>query len=269
MHNLTQLNVRAWEIRTPVHVESAFYDVPGFLAGASTLKELERTLCADVRNQRLLHLQCHFGLDTLSWARLGAHAVGVDFSPTAIGTARRIAREIGSDAQFCVGDVLALQGRFEEPFDLAVSSYGALCWLPSLERWARSVASCLRPRGRLVVVEFHPMLDVLFDGCISGCSDYFNAEPVVSRTVGTYATPDAAIEYTEARWTHSIATFITALVDAGFHIRHFAEHPYCAYAIVPRLELRRDGMWWPPASGVKAPYMFSIVAEAGDAQQRP
>lgn len=253
--------MKAWETRTPVHIESSFYDVPSFLAGKSTLKCLERTLCGDVHGLDLLHLQCHFGLDTLSWSRLGAHATGVDFSPSAIDAARRIAHNIGSEAQFIVGDVLELKGRLSECFDLAVSTYGALCWLASLDRWAESVASCLRPGGRLVVVEFHPILDVLFNGCISGGTDYFRTDPIVSKTAGTYASRDAAIEYSEARWIHPIGSVLSALLKAGFRINHFAEYPFCAYPITASLDIEEDGMWRSSKESKRVPYMFSMVAE--------
>ncbi|GAB4566612.1 MAG: class I SAM-dependent methyltransferase [Rhizobacter sp.] len=266
--DFTAVNLQAWETRTPVHFESRFYDVPAFLTGRNTLKPLEIELCGDVRSRRLLHLQCHFGLDTLSWTRLGANASGVDFSPGAISAARRLAAEIGSNAQFHVSDVLTLQGRFDGCFDLAVSTYGALCWLSSLDRWAQSVASCLAPGGRLVVVEFHPILDVLFNGCISGGTDYFRTTPNVSATEGTYAARDASINYTEARWIHPVGSVVTALLKAGFRIEHFAEHPFCSYPIVSELDTERDGLWWPPASGRSVPYMFSIVAEAGHAENR-
>lgn len=266
--DLTAVNIHAWDTRTPVHVESQFYDVPTFLTGTNTLKPLEIELCGDVQGLRLLHLQCHFGLDTLSWTRLGARASGVDFSPAAITAARRIADEIGSDAQFYVRDVLALQGLFDGCFDLAVSTYGALCWLSSLDHWAQSVASCLALGGRLVVVEFHPILDLVFNGCVSGGTDYFRTTPYVAATEGTYASREASISYTEARWIHPVGAVVTALLKAGFRIVHFAEHPFCSYPIVEELDTERDGLWWPSASGRKVPYMFSIVAEAGHAKQR-
>ena len=266
--DLTAVNIHAWDTRTPVHIESRFYDVPTFLTGKNTLKPLEIELCGNVQGLRLLHLQCHFGLDTLSWTRLGAHASGVDFSPAAITAARRLASDIGSDAQFHVRDVLALQDLFEGCFDLAVSTYGALCWLSSLDRWAQSVASCLAPGGRLVVVEFHPILDVLFNGCISGGTDYFRSTPNVSATAGTYASRDASIGYTEARWIHPVGSVVTALLKAGFRIEHFAEHPFCSYPIVEELDTERDGLWWPSVSRRSVPYMFSIVAETGHVMSR-
>ena len=262
--DLIAINVQAWEKRTPEHVKSSFYDIPGFLAGSNTLKPLEVHLCGDVRGRRLLHLQCHFGLDTLSWSRLGARASGVDFSPTAIETARGLATKLESDTQFYVGDVLALRGRFDHGFDLAVSTYGALCWLPSLDLWAQSVAQCLAPGGKLVLIEFHPILDVIFNGCISGGNDYFRTAANVSDSKGTYTSPDAPISFTEARWIYPVGAVITALLKVGFRIEHFAEHPFCSYSIVPHLDTERDGFWWPSATGRGVPYMFSIVAEVGN-----
>lgn len=253
-------NVAGWELRTPIHANSEFYDVAAFRAGSCSLKWLERKLCGDVFGRRLLHLQCHFGLDTLSWARLGAKVVGVDFSPSAIRLAQGLAAEISCDARFVVADVLAPDTLLDEKFDIVFTSYGVLCWLNSLDPWAKNIANWLLPGGRLVVVEFHPILDVFFEGCISGVADYFYDQAVKSRALGTYADRESRIDYTQIRWAHTVSEVSQALLDAGLDMEAFAEYPFCSYPIVPALDVEREGMWHCSSHPERWPYMFSMVA---------
>lgn len=254
------INRAAWNTRAPQHVDSEFYGVERFLDGELTLKWLERELCGSVAGLDLLHLQCHFGLDTLSWARLGARATGVDFSDEAIRQAANLARRSGLMTEFIEADVTRLPDALAARFDLVVSTYGALCWLPDLEAWAAQAARCLRPGGRIVVVEFHPVLDIVYNGCISRGRDYFCGAPRQVRSKGTYAKRDAPIEYSECLWQHPVSEPIARLIDAGFTIGHFAEHPFCSYPIVPELDLR-EGDYWRSSVGDRLPFLYSIVAK--------
>ena len=169
-----EMNRAGWDQRVKAHVESRFYDVDGFLAGATSLREIERAELADVRGKKLLHLQCHFGLDTLSWARRGAICTGVDISPAAIGQARDLAQRAQVDAEFVCSDVYGFVAGSAGPYDIVFTSYGAICWLPDLDKWAAVVASNLAPGGlfymMLLVEEYgveypeneqgHPILPV-------------------------------------------------------------------------------------------------------------
>lgn len=256
-----RINAHAWNRRTNAHLDSEFYDVGAFLDGKSTLKPLEIGLCGDVTGLKMLHLQCHFGLDTLSWARRGANVTGVDFSSTAIAAARRLSVEANLPATFLESDVLDLPPSLERSSDLVISTYGVLNWLPCLDRWARSIARSLRIGGRFVLVEFHPILNVLFNGRVSGARDYFHRSPAVCRSRGTYAAPNDPIEATDVRWAHPLGSIVSALASAGLTIRSFAEHPFCSYRIAPCLDMERDGFWWWSRAPNRAPFMFSIVAE--------
>lgn len=158
-----RVNENAWDVRTPVHLGSSFYDVPSVRAGRCTLGERELTLAGDVGGARLLHLQCHFGLDTLSWARRGARATGVDFSRAAVTAARELSAELGVPAVFHRADVQDLPAELSG-FDLAVTTYGVTCWLEDLSAWAASVHGALRPGGRFLLVEFHPCWSWPFPG---------------------------------------------------------------------------------------------------------
>ncbi|NJO67654.1 MAG: class I SAM-dependent methyltransferase, partial [Rhodospirillales bacterium] len=156
-------NRRVWDEWARINAASDFYDMAAFRAGETSLKPIELEEVGPVAGKSLLHLQCHFGQDTLSWARMGAKVTGVDLSPEAIRRAQALAGELGIDARFICSDVLALDALGEETFDIVFVSYGALIWLPDLDRWARTVARHLKPGGMLHLVEFHPMIMMLDD----------------------------------------------------------------------------------------------------------
>jgi SAM-dependent methyltransferase len=260
-HVASAVNVDAWEQRTRVHFDAPMYGVDAFRDGATTLKAPELELVGDVRGRRLLHLQCHFGLDTLSWARRGAIATGVDFSPAAIAAARRHAREQGMEATFICEDVQRL-GALPDRFDVAVATYGVMCWIGSLSAWAGAIAANLAPGGRFVLVEFHPLLELLAVGKVSGADSYFGwHNPVHSISTGTYAAPGASIAYEEYRWQHTVGDVATALLDAGLALEGVHELPFCAYPLLEGLQLGPDGLWW-PADESRVPYMYALVARA-------
>ena len=179
-----------------------------------------------MKDQSLLHLQCHFGLDTLSFARLGAHVTGLDFSPVAIAEATRLAADVGLEAKFVCSDVHqaphALHG---EQFDVVFTSYGALPWLPSMSDWARAAAACVAPGGRLVVVEFHPFVWVWDDAFtrIVYPWDSGAQAPIEETTSGTYADPEAPITLKTTTWNHSVASVVTAIANEGLVVERLVE----------------------------------------------
>lgn len=255
-----EANRRNWDLLTGVHLDSDFYDVDSFLAGATTLKRPELDLAGPVDGLRLLHLQCHFGLDTLSWARLGAAATGVDFSARTIEAARELARRSGTDAEFIQSDVQRLPA-FDAPYDLVVTTYGALCWLGGLREWADGVRRSLRPGGRLLVVDFHPMQEALHPGKMTGAQGYFGSgRPYATWTEGSYAKPGAPIRYEEFRWQHTLADVVGAALDAGLTLTGLQEYPYCSYGLFDELAEGSDGLWRPADGVARHPYMFSISA---------
>lgn len=257
----SDLNRAAWDKLTPIHAASNFYDVKAFLDGKSSLCKLERSLVGCCQGKNLLHLQCHFGLDSLSWARMGAMVTGVDFSPVAIEMARSLSGTSGIGARFQCGDVQELA--FDSQFDIAVTTYGVLCWLGRLREWATGIHRALRPGGRLVVVEFHPILEALHPGKMTGARSYFGCpEPSVAHTIGTYADRTAAVEYQEFRWQHSTADVVSSLIHAGFTITEFEEYPYCSFGLFDELTEIEHSVW-APADAAVWPYMFSLEAKKG------
>lgn len=230
-----EYNRRAWNARTEVHLQADFYDLPGFLAGKNTLKPIELELLGDIAGCRILHLQCHFGQDTLSLARLGAQVTGVDLSDRAIAAARQLAEQVAPEARFLVSDIYALPEHLDEQFDVVFTSYGVLGWLPDLDRWAGVVARYLRPGGRFVMAEFHPLIWMLDDEMQHFRYPYIQTEPIVediSRTYTGDADPDLP-PVTQVSWNHGLARVITALLDRELQLERFAEFDYSPWNCFP------------------------------------
>jgi SAM-dependent methyltransferase len=256
-------NLQAWNERTPVHISSAMYDVPGFLAGRTSLKAPELTLLGDVADKDLLHLQCHFGLDTLSFARMGAKVSGLDFSDVAIGEANRLAHECGLDAHFICADVYDLSDYVKPSSkDIVFVSYGALCWLPDLHHWAREAYKTLRTGGRLILVEFHPTL-YLFD-FPSGqpAYPYFqHSKPISEEVQGTYAHPNAALLNREHFWSHPLSEVFDALLGAGFELADFREWDYSPWNCFEHMREDAPGQYRYALSKYPLPHLYGLRAQ--------
>ncbi len=160
MNKYMNSNLKLWEKLTAVNVKSRMYDVEGYKQGKTSLKSLELSELGDVKGKSLLHLQCHFGMDTLSWARNGAEVTGVDFSPSAIETARQLASELNINAEFINCDIFDLPKHLDRQFDIVYTSYGVLCWLADLDKWGKLIARYLKPGGTFYIVEMHPVLNI-------------------------------------------------------------------------------------------------------------
>jgi len=227
-------NRASWNARTPVHLASRFYDLEGWKRGACSLKPIELEEVGNVRGLRLLHLQCHFGQDTLSWARRGADVVGLDFSEAGVAAARGLAAELGIPARFVCADVHEAVAAAGGGFDIVFTSYGVLNWLPDLDPWARQVAACLRPGGRFHLVEFHPFVWV-FDDALERIAYPWDSRgaPIRSEQSRTYADPDAELELVDDSWNHGIGTVVTALLRAGLVLDALREHDWSPYGVFP------------------------------------
>ncbi|MFE7564404.1 class I SAM-dependent methyltransferase [Kitasatospora sp. NPDC057500] len=251
-----------WDGRVPVHVASDFYDVAGFVEGKESLRGFELAEVGEVRGKSLLHLQCHFGQDTLSWARHGATVTGLDFSRPAVEAATDLAGRIGMDsARFVVSDVYdavaALGGR---SFDIVYTGLGALCWLPDIGRWARTVETLLAPGGFLYLAEFHPFGDTLAEDGRTVEYDYFQAEGTVWNEAGTYTDGEmaATVPARTVEWQHGIGEVVSALVAAGLRIEFLHEHDFTVFARFPVLEQDRGYRF--PAGQPRVPLMYSLRA---------
>src|SRR3954453_8227745 len=163
MDNRIAANRRLWNEWARINQESDFYDMAGFRAGQTSLKPLELEEVGDVAGKSLLHLQCHFGKDTMSWARLGATVTGADFSDQAIALAQSLATELGLPARFVLSDLYNLPNALEGEFDIVYTTYGALGWLPDMDAWGRAASHFVKPGGFFYVADFHPFLMVYDD----------------------------------------------------------------------------------------------------------
>ncbi|WP_344329703.1 class I SAM-dependent methyltransferase [Kitasatospora putterlickiae] len=251
-----------WDGRVPVHVASEFYDVDGFVAGGEPLRDFELAEVGDVKGKSLLHLQCHFGQDTLSWARHGATVTGLDFSRPAVEAATGLAGRIGADtARFVVSDVYdavsALDGR---RFDIVYTGLGALCWLPDLTRWARTAAALVAPGGFLYLAEFHPFADVLAEDGRTVEYDYFHNEATVWDDPSTYTDGELAptAPAVTVEWQHGLGEVVSALVAAGLRIEFLHEHDFTVFARFPVLE--HHGVFRFPEGRPRVPLMYSLRA---------
>ncbi|RPH96417.1 class I SAM-dependent methyltransferase [candidate division KSB1 bacterium] len=260
-----EINRRRWNEITPVHARSEFYDVPGFLAGRNTLFEIELDGVGDVNGKSLLHLQCHFGMDSLSWARLGAQVVGVDFSEASIEQARDLAQQarLADRCQFICCDVLELDQHLTEKFDVVFTSYGVITWLCDLEKWARIVAHFLKPGGLFFIAEIHPLALMFRENTdkFELAYDYFsNAAEVVIPPGPDYADPSFVPTHGENYWAWTIADIFHALKKAGLEIGEFNEYPYSCYPQFPNMTQQADGRWILPAGIPRLPLLFSLAA---------
>lgn len=261
------LNRALWNAWTLHHLDSDHHaDVARFRAGGLTVRSIERELLGDVRGRSLLHLQCNMGSDTLSWARLGARVMGIDSADAAIEQARALATEAALPARFLCSDLYALPTMLEEQFDTVFTSYGALCWLPDLARWAEIVARYLRPGGTFALVEMHPYAMMLNLVEASGPifrthGSYFHTqEPLAEVTSGL---PDAVAADAPASvyiWRYSLGEVVTALIQAGLRLDLLQEFPLAFYQQFPTLVRDDDGWWRWPAPDITIPMLFAIRA---------
>lgn len=263
-------NRRHWDEIVPIHAASDFYKVAEFKAGRTALRSVERRELGEVRGRTLLHLQCHFGMDTLSWAREGAIVTGVDFSEPAVETARKLAVETGIDARFVVSNVYDLPRNLEGEFDIVFTSYGVLCWLPDVAKWARIAASYLKPGGVFYIVEFHPIQQSLEnvedDPNVSELKlryAYFaTSEPLRFEDGATYADRSAAVQNRLTYiFPHSLGEIVSSLIDAGLQIEFLHEFPFTVQAFVPFMEAMPDGTYRLTKGDGTVPLLFSIRAK--------
>ena len=254
MDEYAQVNRANWDERVPAHAASPDYNVDDFLADPAYLNDVVRfdlPLLSDISGQRGVHLQCHIGTDTISLARLGASMTGVDFSGPAVRQARALAEQTGADATFVESDIYqAADAVGRGAFDFVFTGIGALCWLPTVSRWARVVADVLRPGGRLFIREGHPVLwslaDEREDDLIVIEYPYFERdEPTIFDQGGTYVATEVEFEHTITHeWNHGLGEIVTSLLDAGMTITGLTEHDSVPWEALPGHMDRIEGDEW-------------------------
>jgi ubiquinone/menaquinone biosynthesis C-methylase UbiE len=256
-----------WDELVPIHAKSDFYDLGRFKAGGTSLKSVELEQLGDVSGRSLLHLQCHFGMDTLSWARLGARVTGMDFSSKAIEQATNVAEEIGIDARFIESNIYDLPNVLDEEFDIVFTSYGVLVHLPDMPSWAKVVARFLKPGGAFHMVEFHPFSQMFDDtpdlSELKFAYPYFDHKAPLKfepDDQGSYADRSATVDTPTYEWSHSLSIILGSLLKAGLRIETFREFNHSVYRQLPFMEQSDDGYWRMPAGQPDVPLMFSVLA---------
>ena len=263
MDEYRRANQSLWDEYVRINSASKMYDLAGFKAGCNALHALEISELGDVRGKRLLHLQCHFGLDTLSWARLGAQVTGIDFSPEGIRLARALSAELSLPARFINCDLYDLPDQLDEPFDIVFTSYGALTWLSDIPRWAQIAASFVRPGGTFYMVEFHPAAMVFSDQTDGWAVeyDYFNPDAQAFMVEGSYADRNATTQArTSYEWNFPLGTVVSSLIAAGLRLEFLHEFEHSVYPQYPFLVQGADGLWRVPPGMPRVPLLFSLRA---------
>jgi SAM-dependent methyltransferase len=258
--NYIAINRQSWNARTDIHVKSEFYDLAGFLKGKNSLNSIELDLLGDVKGKSILHLQCHFGQDTISLSRLGAAVTGVDLSDRAIEVARKIAQDTNADAEFICCDIYDLPHHLQQQFDIVFTSYGTIGWLPDLDKWAKIVSEFLKPDGRFVFVEFHPVVWMFDDSFEKIGYHYFNSGAIVETQSGTYADKAADITQENVTWNHSLSEVMSSLIKNGLEICAFDELDYSPYNCFCKTIEYEPGRFRIEHLDNKIPMVYSLVA---------
>ena len=253
-------NRDSWNQKTAYHLVSAFYDMDAFKAGKNTLNEIELELLGDLKGKSVLHLQCHFGQDSISLARMGAQVTGVDLSDQAIGKANELANELAADASFICCNLYDLSLHLDKKFDIVFTSYGTIGWLPDIDRWAGIVSKFLKPGGRFIFADFHPVV-WMFDNDFEKVEyHYAKNEPIIETIPGTYADRSAPITTETITWNHSISEVVNNLINHGLEIISLNEYDYSPYDCFNKTEEFSPGKFRIKHFGNRIPMVYSICA---------
>ncbi len=263
MDNYLHSNQSLWDEWARINAGSKMYDLEGFKGGRNSLKKLELDEVGEVRGKRLLHLQCHFGMDTLSWARLGAEGTGVDFSPEGVRLAQALSQELGIPARFLRCNLYDLPEMLDEQFDVVFTSYGVLTWLPDRRRWAHIVARYVRPGGIFYIAEAHPLAMVFDDEAneLRLRYPYFDDGPIACEVKGSYADHTAQTHSRVSyEWAYPLGEVVSFLAEAGLRIQFLHEWPFSCYEMFPYQVRGEDGLYRLPPGFPSLPLQFSLRA---------
>jgi SAM-dependent methyltransferase len=256
-----EANKELWNQRTAIHKDSSFYDLAGFKAGETVLTPIELNEVGDVKGKKMLHLQCHFGMDSLNWARLDADVTGIDLSDEAIKEAKQLNDQLRLNAKFVCCNVYDTSQHVTDLFDIVFTSYGTIGWLPDLAPWAKMIAERLKPGGIFYLAEFHPVVWMFDDDFTHIKYSYDNKEVIVTENEGTYTDRNADIKGKEYSWNHSISEVLNTLINAGLKIELFNEHMYSPYPCFRNTVETEKGKWHIKGMEGKIPMVYSLKAK--------
>ena len=229
MENYLDINRKLWNAKVDSHLKSDFYFVDEFIKGRTSLNSIELELLKEIKGKEILHLQCHFGQDSISLSRLGAKVTGIDLSDKGIEAAKNLKKKCGTDTEFLVSDVYDLPNVLDEKFDIIYTSYGVIGWFPDLDKWAKIISHFLKPDGKFVFAEFHPVVWMFDNDFKEVFYNYFNVEPILEEEEGTYADKEAPLNAKTITWNHPISEVLNALISNGLEINCFNEFDYSPY----------------------------------------
>jgi len=264
MQNELKTNLELWEEWTDINARSKMYRLEAFKKGENKLDSLIRSEVGDVSGKRLLHMQCHFGMDTLSWARLGASVTGMDYSENAIRKANALAKDCSIDARFIHCNLYDLPQHLEGQFDIVYTSYGVLTWLPDIVEWARIAASYVKPGGFFYIAEFHPFAAV-FDAeerQLQYRDPYFARDAILYDDLGDYTGSKVKLKANQDyEWMHPIGEIVSSLIEAGLRVEFLHEHAFTVFKYFPFLVVDKPGIWKFAQEPAPIPLMFSLRAK--------
>lgn len=259
--NYIEINKQSWNNRLASHLESEFYDVEGFLKGNSSLNDIELELLGDVKGKSILHLQCHFGQDTISLARLGAEVTGVDLSDKAILAAKDLVKKTNQEASFICCDIFDMPSHLDKEFDIIYTSYGTIGWLPDLDIWAKIISRFLKPGGKFVFVEFHPVVWMFDDDFEKITYSYSNSGAMLESESGTYAAKNADIQQEYVMWNHGLGEVVSSLIKNNLGIMSMKEYDYSPYNCFNHTIEFEPKKFRIEKLGSNIPMVYSLVAK--------
>ncbi len=258
--NYIQKNKAAWNDKTDHHFNSAFYDVDSFVKGKNSLNKIELDLLDDVTGKTILHLQCHFGMDSISLSRMGAIVTGVDLSDKAIEKAKELALKTNTNAEFICCDLYDLGEHLDKQFDIVFTSYGTIGWLPDMDKWAAIISKYLKQGGTFFFADFHPVLWMFDDDFEKITYKYEKSDPIIETISGTYADRSAPIISETISWNHSISEVLNSLIKHGLEITVLNEYDYSPYNCFNKTEEFEPGKFRINHLQNKIPMVYAIVA---------
>ncbi|CAG5080011.1 class I SAM-dependent methyltransferase [Parvicella tangerina] len=254
------INKSNWNSRVDTHYNSDFYDINSFRIGETSLNEIELGLLGDVTAKKIAHLQCHFGLDSLSLTRMGAKVTGLDFSDKAINTAKQLNSDLGLDARFVCADVYRANEFLPNDFDIVFTTYGTIGWLPNINKWAETIKNLLKAGGKLIFVEFHPVLWMFDDNFNEISYSYFNREDIITSSIETYTDGEVISQPKTVSWNHSLGEVMQALKSQGLQIEDFNEYDYSPYDCFANTTKISEKKYQIKGMEGKLPMVYSVVA---------
>jgi len=253
--NYIDINQKTWDLRTPIHIKSKFYDNINFKKHLSSLKEIELSAIGEIKNKSLLHLQCHFGQDSISLANMGANVTAVDFSSIAIKEAKLLAKQTSKNVNFVNCNVLDLD--LNTDFDIIFSSYGVLGWLPDLDKWGKIISKHLKKGGLFLLTEFHPFIELIKG---NGYDYFFNENPDIEVSKGSYTDGGKNISIKTCWWNHSLTDIFQALENNGLKLTLFEEFDYSPFLLDNMIEKEKGKYVLEIRKNLSTPYVFNLKA---------